>query len=101
MTETMFDWLPKFADFAKFPADFVAGDVVEIEKNAPSKAKEAYGRYIKFISHGFLNWDDLIIENRRIVGITKTATGKSKAQCEIVLKLIADGWIDNDPFVKE
>ena len=73
---------------------------MEIEKSATPKAKNAYRKYIKFISHGLQSWDDLIIENRRIVGIAKTATGKSKEQCEIVLRLIADGWIDNEPFIK-
>lgn len=100
MTETILDWLPKFAGFAKIPSDFLAGDFVQISKSAPREAKEAYGEYIKFISHGLQSWDDLIIENRRIVGIAKTATGKSKEQCEIVLQLIADGWIDNEPFIK-
>lgn len=100
MTETILDWLPKFAGFAKIPSDFVAGDFAQISKSAPQEAKEAYGKYIKFISHGLQSWDDLIIENRRIAGIAKTATGKSKEQCEIVLQLIADGWIDNDPFIK-
>lgn len=101
MKETVLDWLPMFAEFVKDPTfDFSVGDFVEIEKSATPKAKNAYRKYIKFISHGLQSWDDLIIENRRIVGIAKTATGKSKEQCEIVLQLIADGWIDNEPFIK-
>lgn len=100
MTETILDWLPKFAGFAKIPSDFLAGDFVQISKSAPREAKEAYGEYIKFISHGLQSWDDLIIENRRIVGIASTAKGKSKRQCEIVMRLIENGWIDNDPFIK-
>ena len=97
MNKTVLDWLPMFAEFVKDPtSDFF----VKIEKTATPKAKNAYRKYIKFISHGLQNWDDLIIENRRIVGIAKTATGKSKEQCEIVLQLIADGWIDNEPFIK-
>ena len=96
MKETVFDWLPMFAEFVKDPtSDFSVGDFVEIEKTATPKAKNAYRKYIKFISHGLQNWDDLIID-----GIAKTATGKSKEQCEIVLQLIADGWIDNEPFIK-
>lgn len=101
MTETMLDWLPEFADYAKFTPDFVAGDFVELEKTATKEARDAYQKYIKFISHSLQGWDDLIIENRRIVGIAKTAAGKSKRQCEMVLQLIADGWIENNPFVKE
>lgn len=101
MKETVLDWLPMFAEFVKDPtADFSVGDFVEIEKSATPNAKKAYRKYIKFISRGLQNWDDLIIENRRIVGIAKTATGKSKEQCEIVLRLTADGWIDNEPFIK-
>lgn len=101
MTETMIDWLPKFAEFARFPSDFMAGDFVELKDNAPKEAREAYRKYIKFVSHGLQNWDDLIIENRRIVGMAKTAKGKSKKQCEIVLRLVEDGWIKNDPFIQE
>ena len=92
MKETVLDWLPMFAEFVKDPtADFSVGDFVEIEKSATPNAKNAYRKYIKFISRGLQNWDDLIIE---------TATGKSKEQCEIVLRLTADGWIDNEPFIK-
>lgn len=101
MTETIIDWLPKFAKFAKFSSDFVVGDFVELKSNAPKEAKEAYRKYINFVSRKLQNWDDLIIENRRIVGIVKTAKGKSRKQCEIVLKLVADGWIKNNPFIQE
>ena len=101
MTETMRDWLPRFSDFAIFPDNFEAGDFVELQKNAPKSAQKAYGEYIRFISHGLIGWDDLVIKDRRIVGMTETATGKSKEQCEIVLRLIEDGWIRNDPFIRE
>lgn len=101
MKETVIDWLPRFAKFVKDPtSDFAIGDFVEIEKSASQQAKNAYMEYIKFISHGLQDWEDLIIENRRIVGIANTARGKSKRQCEIVMRLIKDGWIDNNPYIK-
>mgnify|MGYP004504124401 CR=1 FL=1 len=99
MIETVYTMVEGFEKWAK--NGFYAGDFVEIEKDAPEAAKESYRKYIKLISHCLQSWDDLIIENRRIVGIAKTATGKSREQCEIVLRLIADGWINNDPFIKE
>ncbi len=101
MTETVYDWLPVFAEYAEFSDDFEVGDFVELREDAPKTAKSAYHKYIKFISHALIGWDDLIIENRKIVGMSSNIKGKSKKQCEIVMKLISDGWIDNNPFIKD
>lgn len=98
MIETVDMMAKRFEKWAKH--GFFAGDFVELEKDAPEEAKEAYRKYIKLISHCLISNDDLIIENRRIVGIAETATGKSREQCEIVMRLIKDGWIDNNPFIK-
>lgn len=98
--DTMVDGFIRWAKFAEDCKEFFTGNFVELRKDAPEEAKEAYGKYIKLISHSLQSWDDLIIENRRIIGIAETATGKSREQCEIVLRLIAEGWIDNDPFIK-
>ena len=98
MIETIYTMVKGFEKWAKHPAPI--GEFVEIEKNAPEEAKESYRKYIKLISHHLLSNNDLIIENLRIVGIAETATGKSREQLEIVMRLIADGWIDNDPFIK-
>lgn len=98
MIETVYTMVEGFGKWAK--QRFFIGDFVELEKDAPEEAKEAYRKYIKLISHCLPSNDDLIFENRRIVGIAEDATGKSREQCEIVMRLIADGWIDNDPFIK-
>lgn len=103
MIETADTMVEGFIRWAKFPQKgkkFFTGDFVELEKDAPEEAKKSYRKYIGLISRHLLSNDDLIIENLRIVGITETATGKSREQLEIVMRLIADGWIDNDPFIK-
>jgi hypothetical protein len=98
--KTMFDGFVHWAKPADGCKEIRIGDFVELGEDAPEEAKESYRKYISLISRHLLSNDDLIIENLRIVGIAETATGKSREQLEIVMRLIADGWIDNDPFIK-
>lgn len=92
--EELFD---EFYKWAEIPEDFELWDFVELKKYAPESARNAFREYLRRIFRHAISDDRFITEDKKIVGFVDGLGAEEKRQCEICMKLIAEGWYKNEP----